>query len=665
MLSGDEISPFIVFRPTRWWKSPSWLVPLAEFSLAVLVLTLIAWPLAALARRRYRRHLPAARPGPVSLPLGPHCGPGSAAPAGRLDLADPADEHGGLGAHLEERSLALAAPAARPRGVPGRGRRGALECPAGPERQAAVELKLWSGLLVLATVTLLYIARGVQAHRVRHQLSDGDGSMRCHPERSEGEPRMTARALRCAQHDALAVLLALSAACASPTSSPQPTPSGTEYDLVIRNGRVLDGAGNPWVRADVGISKGRIAKLGLVTGKGRREIDATRPLRLTRLDRHDGPLGRVLLESPAAENKLRMGVTTLIGGEGGTPVPAESISIYFSRLERQGIAVNFGSYYSAAQARVHVMGDGAGTPTPAQLAKMKSDVTLAMQAGALGISSALIYPPDSYQSTADLIELAKVVSPCGGFYATHMRDESENLVSGIREAVEIGEKGGVKVEIFHLKAAFAPGWGRLMPQALAEIDSARGRGVDVAADLYPYPAGGTGLSITVPNWVFAEGEEKGYARLRDPAVRERLKREVAAGSQPGWSNLVQASGGWDRVVLANPFNKKYAAYHMKSIAAIATALGRDPADVAWDIVLDALPNRAMALFFMMDERDIESALRQTVDQHRQRRGVGRRSSARSMRSACRTRGPTAPSPGSSPSTYGSGTADAGGGGAGR
>ena len=372
---------------------------------------------------------------------------------------------------------------------------------------------------------------------------------------------------------------------------------------------MLDGAGNPWVRADVGISKGRIAKLGLVTGKGRREIDAgghyVSPGWIDMMDHS----GEVLLQSPAAENKLRMGVTTLIGGEGGTPVPAESVTTYFSRLERQGIAVNFGSYYSAAQARVHVMGDGAGTPTPAQLAKMKSDVALAMQAGALGISSALIYPPDSYQSTADLIELAKVVSPCGGFYATHMRDESENVVSGIREAVEIGEKGGVKVEIFHLKAAFAPGWGRLMPQALAEIDSARGRGVDVAADLIPIRPAGPVSASRCPT-----GSLPRERRRATPAC---ATRRYASGSSarwrpdpsPGWSNLVQASGGWDHVVLANPFNKKYAAYQMKSIAAIATALGRDPADVAWDIVLDALPNRAMALFFMMDEGDIALALR--------------------------------------------------------
>ena len=412
---------------------------------------------------------------------------------------------------------------------------------------------------------------------------------------------------------ARAAALWLLAACAAPAStagpSGSPAPEGG-YDLVIRHGRVLDGAGNPWVAADVAVRDGRIAKVGVVPERGRREIDATgRYVSPGWFDMMDQS-GSVLLENGAAENKLRMGVTTLIAGEGGTPVPADSVADYFARLERQGIAVNFGTYYSAAQARIDAMGDGAGSPTPAQMAKMKADVRLAMDAGAFGISSALIYPPETFQTTADLIELARVASACGGFYATHMRDESENLVAAIREAVEIGERGGVKVEIFHLKAAYAPMWGRLMPQALAEIDSARARGVDVAADMYPYPAGGTGLSITVPNWVFEEGEDSAWARLREPAVRERLKREVAAGSEPGWSNLVQASGGWSHVVLANPFNPKYDAYRMKSMAEIGAALGRDPADVAWDIVLDALPERAMALFFMMDERDIESALRQ-------------------------------------------------------
>jgi N-acyl-D-amino-acid deacylase len=407
------------------------------------------------------------------------------------------------------------------------------------------------------------------------------------------------------------VMAILAVACAPPATGTRGVEPRAAYDLVIRNGRVLDGAGNPWVRAAVAVRGGVIAKVGEVPERGLREIDAKgRYVSPGWIDMMDQS-GEVLLENGAAENKLRMGVTTVIAGEGGTPVPAAEIPSYFARLEQQGISVNFGSYYSAAQARVDAMGDGAGSPTPNQMAKMKADVALALHAGAFGVSSALIYPPESFQTTSDLIELAKMGGACGGFYATHMRDESENLVSAVREAIEIGEKAGVKVEIFHFKAAYAPGWGKLMPQAIAEVESARQRGVDVAADLYPYTAGGTGLSITVPNWVFADGEEKGYERLKDPQVRERLKREVAAGSQPGWSNLVQASGGWDRITLANPFNPKYESFRSKSIAEIARQLGRDPADVAWDIVLEARPNRAMSLFFMMDEGDIETALRQT------------------------------------------------------
>jgi N-acyl-D-amino-acid deacylase len=404
--------------------------------------------------------------------------------------------------------------------------------------------------------------------------------------------------------------LSLLTACAGHAGARgvEPVPA---YDLVIRNGRVLDGAGNPWVRADVAVKGGVIAKVGVVQERGRKEIDAAgRYVSPGWIDMMDQS-GQVLLENGAAENKLRMGVTSLIGGEGGTPVPAAEVGGYFARLEQQGIGVNFGTYYSAAQARVDAMGDVAGSPTPAQMAKMKADVSLALDQGVFGVSSALIYPPESFQTTGDLIELARLGARCNGFYATHMRDESENLVSAIREAIEIGEKAGVKVEIFHLKAAYAPGWGRLMPQAVAEVEAARARGVDVAADMYPYEAGGTGLSITVPNWVFADGEEKGFERLKDSTLRQRLKREVAAGSQPGWSNLVQAAGGWDHVVLANPFNPKWEADRSHSIGQIARKLGRDPADVAWDIVLDALPNRAMALFFMMDEGDIETALKQT------------------------------------------------------
>jgi N-acyl-D-amino-acid deacylase len=387
-------------------------------------------------------------------------------------------------------------------------------------------------------------------------------------------------------------------------SPPPPT-----YDIVIRGGRVLDGAGNPWIAADVAIKDGMIVRIGKVSEKGSREIDAAgryvSPGFIDMMDQSGG----VLLRNGGAENKLRMGVTTLIAGEGGTPVPAAEIPAYFKRLETGGIAVNFGTYYSAAQARVKVMGDAAGTPTDAQLTAMEVEVTAAMRAGAFGITTALIYPPNSFQSTADLIRLAKIPGRCGGFYASHMRDESSELLTAVGEAIEIGEKSGAKVEIFHIKAAYAPGWGTIMPKALALIDAARARGVDIAADLYPYRAGGTGLEVTVPAHVFRKGRAEALKQLADPAVRVQLKKEVAAGPQPDWSNLVDASGGWKNVVLANGFNPKYVLYHGKNFAEIGKAMGRDPADVAWDIMVEAMPKRAMALYFMMDERDIELAMK--------------------------------------------------------
>ncbi|MGL3821455.1 N-acyl-D-amino-acid deacylase family protein [Sphingopyxis sp. R3-92] len=383
-----------------------------------------------------------------------------------------------------------------------------------------------------------------------------------------------------------------------------------EYDIVIRGGRVLDGAGNPWVRADVAVKDGKVVRIGQIPGRGTKEIDAKgRYVSPGFIDMMDQS-GRVLLKSGAAENKLRMGVTTVIAGEGGPPAAAAEIPAYFQTLEKQGISVNYGTYYSSTQARMKVMGDGAGSPTPAQLEEMGREVKIAMENGAFGITSALIYAPSSFQSTSDLVSLAKVAAQCDGFYATHMRDESEGLVQAVEEAIEIGEKGGVKVEIFHLKAAFAPGWGKLMPQAVATINAARARGVDVAADLYPYTAGGTGLEIIAPSWVWADGLQKGIERLRDPKVRERMKKEVAAGSMPGWSNLVHASGGFANVRLANGFSKKYERFHGKSLAEIGAALNIDPADAAWDIALEGLPNRSVALYFMMSEEDIETALKQ-------------------------------------------------------
>lgn len=379
------------------------------------------------------------------------------------------------------------------------------------------------------------------------------------------------------------------------------------YDIVIRNGRVLDGSGSPWILADVAIKDGRFVRIGRFEGKGKREIDATgRYVSPGWIDVMDQS-GLVLPKNGLAENKLLMGVTSAIGGEGGTPVDAEKIPEYFALLEKQGISINFGSYYSETQARIAVLGNSAKAPTPEELERMKAIMETAMKGGAIGMTTALIYPPSSYATTAELIEMAKVAGRYGGIYASHIRGEGRELVQSIEEAIEIGEKGGLPVEVFHLKAAFQPGWGKLMGEAGEKIDQARGRGVDVAADLYLYTAGGTGLEAVIPSWAFEGGDEKLLERLKDPTIRARLKNEIKTGS-PGWWNIVEASGGWQNIVLVNASNKDNAKYEGKTLAAIAKELNKEPADAAFDIVA-AGKSRVLAIYHMMSEQDIETALR--------------------------------------------------------
>lgn len=403
-------------------------------------------------------------------------------------------------------------------------------------------------------------------------------------------------------------LLAATALTVSPVVG-QETPA--EYDIVIRGGRVLDGAGNPWVSADIAIKDGRIARIGKIAGKGRQEVDARgRYVSPGWIDMMDQS-GRVLRTNGIAENKLRTGVTTLIAGEGGTPVPADQVAAYFKELETKGIAVNFGTYYSPTQARREVYGDAAGTPSPQQMAAIKEKVKIAMNAGALGLATALIYPPGTFQTTDELVEIVKTAAPCNAIYATHMRDESAGLLDGIAEAVAIGERAGVKVEIFHLKASYAPKYGQLMPEAVKLIDAARARGVDVAADMYMYPFSGTGLEVTAPTWVYEKGFAEAVKLLNDPAQRAKMKADIARGPMPGWTNMVYSVGGWQNVILANAHNPRFDKYRFQSIAAIAKAEGvADPADLAWDIMLAALPKRAVAIYMSMDERDIEVAIRQ-------------------------------------------------------
>ena len=380
------------------------------------------------------------------------------------------------------------------------------------------------------------------------------------------------------------------------------------YDVVIRNGRVLDGAGNPWILADVAIKDGKFVKIGRVPERGTTEIDArgkyVSPGWIDMMDQSGGVLPR----NGLAENKLRMGVTTAIGGEGGIPVPAASrIPEYFAGLEKTGISINFGSYYSEAQARGAVLGASSRAPNAAELDRMRAIMDTAMRAGAMGMTTALIYPPGSYAKTDELIEIAKVAAKYGGVYASHIRGEGSEVVQSVSELITIAEKAGLPGEIFHLKVAHKPSWGILMDSVRRVVDAARARGVDVAADLYVYTAGGTGLEATIPSWAFEGGIDSLKARLANPATRARLKNEQKTGS-PGWWNIVEAAGGWDGVVLVNARNPENAKYERKSLSEIARLMNKEPADAAMDLVVQGT-GRVMAIYHMMGEPDIETALK--------------------------------------------------------
>jgi len=399
-------------------------------------------------------------------------------------------------------------------------------------------------------------------------------------------------------------LLALAATMAFDARAQAPD---TLYDIVIRNGRVLDGQGNPWIAADVAIKDGHFVKIGRVPAHGKTEIDArgkyVSPGWIDMMDQS----GAVLPRNGLAENKVKEGVTTAIGGEGGTPVPASRIPEYFATLERQGISINFGTYFSETQTRVAVIGRSARAPTAAELDRMRAIMDTAMRAGVMGMTTALIYPPSSYATTDELVEVGKAAASLGGIYASHIRGEGKEVVQAVGEAIAVGERAGMPVEVFHLKVAHKPGWGVLMDSVRAEVEAARARGVDVAADMYVYTAGGTGLEATIPSWAHEGGTDSLKARLANPTIRARLKNEITTGS-PGWWNIIEAAGGWDGVVLVNARNAANKKYETKTIAQIAKETNKDPADVAFDLVAQG-QGRVMAIYHMMGEQDIETALR--------------------------------------------------------
>jgi dihydroorotase/N-acyl-D-amino-acid deacylase len=406
-------------------------------------------------------------------------------------------------------------------------------------------------------------------------------------------------------------------------------PSTPAFDVLILNGRIIDGSGNPWYYGDVGIRSDRIAAIGKLAGaSAKKSIDArgmvVAPGFIDMLGQSEFPL---LIDNRAI-NKLSQGITTEITGEGGSAAPQNSNTIkaampflepyhlkidwtdldgYFKRLERQGTPINLGTYVGAAQVREAILGDDDRAPSPQELEQMKALVRQAMEQGALGISTALIYPPGHYAKTDELIELAKVASQYGGIYATHMRSEGKSEMEAIDEALRIGREAHIPVEIFHLKVAGKSRWGS-MPQVIAKLQAARDSGVDVTADMYPYLAGATALASALPPWVADGGTDKLLERLRDQAVRVRIKKEMAE-EHADWENLYLASGGAPGVMVASVVEQNLKPFTGKTIAEIAQLQKKDALDTLFDLVL-ADKGRSQALYFIASEDDLQYGLKQ-------------------------------------------------------
>ncbi|HKT51699.1 MAG TPA: D-aminoacylase [Candidatus Angelobacter sp.] len=401
------------------------------------------------------------------------------------------------------------------------------------------------------------------------------------------------------------------------------------FDVVILNGKIIDGSGNPWYSGDIGIRGDRIAAIGKLQGaQAKTIIDAhgsvVAPGFIDMLGQSEFPL---LIDNRAI-NKLSQGITTEITGEGGSAAPQNAVTIkaampglepyhltidwtdlagYFRRLEKQGTPLNLGTYVGAAQVREAVIGDDNRAPTPQELEQMKGLVRQAMEQGALGISTALIYPPGHYAKTDELIELAKVASQYGGIYASHMRSEGKSEMAAVDEALEIGREAHIPVEIFHLKVAGKNRWGS-MPQVVAKLQAARDSGIDVTADMYPYLAGATALASALPPWVADGGMDKLLERLRDPAIRTRIKKEMAE-DHPDWENLYLASGGPSGVMVASVVEQSLKPLTGKTVAQISQQQNKDPLDALFDLVL-ADKGRSGALYFIASEDDLQYGLKQ-------------------------------------------------------
>jgi dihydroorotase/N-acyl-D-amino-acid deacylase len=406
-------------------------------------------------------------------------------------------------------------------------------------------------------------------------------------------------------------------------------PIESSYDLIIRNGHIIDGTGNPWYAADVGVRGDRIVAIGDLSGQhAAREIDATGRVVTPGFIDMLGQSEQALLLDNRSLSKLSQGITSEITGENATVFPQSEKTLaamkpmldaykfhldwttldgYFRRLEKQGTPLNLGTYVGSAQLRAAVIGYEDRPPTPAELQQMEALAAQAMKDGALGVSSALVYPPNTYAKTDELIALARVAAQYGGMYASHIRSEGTTEMQALDEAIRIGREAHLPVEIFHLKVMGKAHWGT-MKDVIAKIQAARDSGVDVAANIYPYVAGSTALASALPPWVADGGRQKMIARLKDPGDRARIKRDLAA-ENPDWENFYLDSGGPSGILIASTHAPALQQFEGKTLADVAAAWKESPMDALMDFVL-ADPGRTDTIYFIASEDDLKLGLEQ-------------------------------------------------------
>jgi len=404
------------------------------------------------------------------------------------------------------------------------------------------------------------------------------------------------------------------------------------FDIIVKNGYVIDGTGNPWFKADVGINGQKISEIdSLGTEEASKIIDASGLVVSPGfIDMHSHSDLNLLI-NPKAESKIRQGITTeVIGNCGGSAAPLNDLlkeemkkttplikeagleldwstmAEYLNRLDRQGVAVNVVPLVGHENIRVSTIGFDDRAPTDAELEEMKKMLSQAMEEGAFGMSTGLIYPPGCYAKTNELIELSKVVASYRGIYTSHIRGEGEKLLDSVKEAIEIGEKAKLPVEISHHKAGGKANWGKVK-ESLKMMEEARGRGIDVTCDVYPYIAASFGLSAMLPSWTHEGGTEKLLERLRDPKTRERLKREMEEEAQ-GQSSPLKAAG-WDATQIARC--RKHPDFEGKTVAEIAQTKNVDPFMFVFDLLIEE--NTAVSVVrFAMCEDDVCTVIGHSV-----------------------------------------------------